>query len=130
MKSGITEKSLWKEQREMTQTAVKVAGEEDVIMAEGQLIFNAGCTTNSDGSGLPVHRSSNDLILKMIKESVHAINRVILTSGLPAGICFARSSLDGYCPPDQVDFIQTNLLQSLNDMFLSHNAHTVVEKKY
>ena len=99
-------------------------------MAEGQLIYNAGCTTNSDGSGLPVNRTSEEKILKMIKESVVSINSIIEESGLPEGICFARSSLDGYCPPDQVEFVQSNLLTSLNEMLLSHNTHTVVDKKY
>ena len=36
---------------------------------------------------------------------------------MPGGICLARSSLDGYCPPDQVEFIQENVLASLTDLF-------------
>ena len=107
-----------------------VAGEEDVVMSEGTLIYNAGCTTNSDGSGLPVHRTDDDEIIKMIKTTIDAINATIEQAGLPAGICFARSSLDGYCPPDQVDFIQSNLLNSLTNLFTSHSAQITVDKKY
>ena len=45
--------SLWKEQRNLTLNAIEVSGENDAQMSEGWLIFNAGCTTCSDGSGLP-----------------------------------------------------------------------------
>jgi len=121
---------LWKAQRQLTKTAVAVAGEEDVLMSEGKLIFNAGCTTNSDGSGLPVHRTHRDEIIRMIAATTDAVNTTINAVGLPAGICFARSSLDGYCPPDQVEFIQSNLLASLESLFMSHSAQITVDKKY
>ena len=45
--------NLWKEQRNLTLNAIEVSGENDAQMSEGWLIFNAGCTTCSDGSGLP-----------------------------------------------------------------------------
>ena len=38
--------------------------------SEGWLIYNAGCTTTSDGSGLPVHITSNEQILVMIKNFI------------------------------------------------------------
>ena len=95
-----------------------------------ELIFNAGCTTNSDGSGLPVHRTRRDEIIRMIAATTDAVNTTINAVGLPAGICFARSSLDGYCPPDQVEFIQSNLLASLESLFMSHSAQITVDKKY
>ena len=95
-----------------------------------ELIFNAGCTTNSDGSGLPVHRTHRDEIIRMMAATTDAVNTTINAVGLPAGICFARSSLDGYCPPDQVEFIQSNLLASLESLFMSHSAQITVDKKY
>lgn len=121
---------LWKEQRKLTIDAIKVSGENDGLMSEGWLIFNAGCTTTSDGSGLPVNISNTETILKMISEAGRVINQQIDQSGLPAGVCLARSSLDGYCPPDQVDFIQEEVLKLLTTIFQLRNASLLVSKPY
>ena len=150
--------SLWKGQRNLTLNAIDVSGENDAQMSEGWLIFNAGCTTCSDGSGLPgidshvcvengsdifisilkthceinetVNISTNELILKMIKEFITVVNTQIEHSGLPAGVCLARSSLDGYCPPDQVEFIQSEVLKSLASLFEAKNATLNISKPY
>lgn len=122
--------NLWKEQRNLTLNAIEVSGENDAQMSEGWLIFNAGCTTCSDGSGLPVNISTNELILKMIKEFIAVVNVQIEHSGLPAGVCLARSSLDGYCPPDQVEFIQSEVLKSLSALFETKNSTMNISKPY
>lgn len=122
--------NLWKEQRNLTLNAIEVSGENDAQMSEGWLIFNAGCTTCSDGSGLPVNISTKELILKMIQEFVAVVNVQIQHSGLPAGVCLARSSLDGYCPPDQVEFIQSEVLKSLASLFETKNSTMIISKPY
>ena len=78
----------------------------------------------------PVNISTNELILKMIKEFIDVVNVQIEHSGLPAGVCLARSSLDGYCPPDQVEFIQSEVLKSLSALFETKNSTMNISKPY
>ena len=77
-----------------------------------------------------VNISTNELILKMIKEFIAVVNVQIEHSGLPAGVCLARSSLDGYCPPDQVEFIQSEVLKSLSSLFETKNSTMNISKPY
>ena len=73
------------------------------------MIHDAGCTC--DDSELPHHPSTSEEIQDLIR-STNAFLLTIMdqkTSNQihPTVITIARSSLDDYCPPDQVDMIQS-----------------------
>lgn len=121
---------IWKRQRKLTTEAIMVAGANDTDMNEGWLIHNAGCTTNNEGSSLPLHISTDEQILKMITEFATIVTSQIETLGLPRGVCLARSSLDGYCPPSQVEFIQEKVLKELNNIFSLFKSEPDVNKYY
>lgn len=60
-------------------------------------VFAGGCTR--DQGGLPYHISSDEEILRMVKQDLMAFLQNLPT---PVLITVARSTDDGYCPPDQV----------------------------
>jgi hypothetical protein len=74
---------------------------------------------HSYGSGLdehdlPHHVSSTDQIEKMINDFSFFINKYLVSMKLsPSIITIARSSLDGYCPDDQVEFIQEEIISKI-----------------
>ncbi|VVD01447.1 unnamed protein product [Leptidea sinapis] len=81
-------------------------------------IHAAGCTKDGEGleeEGLPHHISPNEHIMKTIEQTL-----CIFLKGLPPPvlITLARSSKDGYCPPDQVDFIQTLVIELLKELYV------------
>ena len=69
-------------------------------------------------------------LYQILKPILKVVNAQVETAGLPRGICLARSSLDGYCPPNQVEFIQTEVLKSLNSLFQTKNAELSITKSY
>lgn len=60
-------------------------------------VFAGGCTR--DQGGLPYHISTDDEIKSLVKKAL-----LPLLQNLPAPVLItvARSTDDGYCPPDQV----------------------------
>ena len=69
------------------------------------LIHDAGCTCDDSNRDLPHHLSSNKEISILLDNSQKFL------SSLPAPllITVARSSLDDYCPPNKVDFLQQEM---------------------
>ena len=102
---------IWKSQRKLTQSAVELSGENSEVN-DGWLIYNAGCTSQDDGPALPVHISTEQEIEQMIKQFGTKMRCVLADLGLPAGICLARSTKDGYCPEAQGQF--ANFLSNLH----------------
>lgn len=83
--------------------------EEDV---DWKLVNDAGCTF--DSSDLPHHESTMEEIqnlLKCFKTFLRQLNKS------PTIITISRSSEDDYCPPHQVDEIQTLVLNALTDVY-------------
>ncbi|EEC07923.1 hypothetical protein IscW_ISCW006149 [Ixodes scapularis] len=80
---------------------------------EAKLIHDAGCTCDMD-SQLPHHVSSRDEILALIGSTTRFLGRL---NAKPALITIARSSLDGYCPPSDVDFVQEKVLDALRELY-------------
>ena len=98
LKSAFT---IWKNQRELTKKAYQLSGEDSGDVNDGWMIYNAGCTSQDDGPALPVHISTDQEIRQMLKEFGVQIRKLFSELATPAGICLARSTLDGYCPENQ-----------------------------
>ncbi|CAF4795413.1 unnamed protein product [Pieris macdunnoughi] len=77
-------------------------------------VFASGCTR--DQGGLPHHISSEELI----KGTIEMCLKPFL-QGLPPPILItiARSTDDGYCPPHQVEFIQSQVLRALKEIYVT-----------
>ncbi|XP_064599327.1 UPF0489 protein C5orf22 homolog isoform X2 [Liolophura sinensis] len=76
-----------------------------------ELIHEAGCTC--DDTELPHHKSSDEEIQHLVACVEHLLGYL----PLPQMITVARSSQDDYCPPDQVDFIEELLLETLHNVY-------------
>ncbi|KAK7085647.1 hypothetical protein SK128_026074 [Halocaridina rubra] len=78
-----------------------------------EIVHDAGCTCDDRSHELPHHISSNEEIEKLM-----ACARTLITA-LPAPtiVTLARSSLDDYCPPDQVNMVQEVLCEFLRKKF-------------
>lgn len=80
---------------------------------DAKLIHDAGCTCDMD-SQLPHHVSSRDEILALVQSTARFLGRL---NAKPALVTIARSSLDGYCPPSDVDFVQNKVLDALRELY-------------
>ncbi len=71
-----------------------------------------------DEIGLPHHKTSVEDLKRMF-DSIEEFLKIFFTdiSLLPGLITIARSSLDDYCPTDQVDFIQNEVIMKLKLVF-------------
>ncbi|KAL4716854.1 hypothetical protein ACJJTC_012665 [Scirpophaga incertulas] len=75
-------------------------------------VYAGGCTR--DQGGLPYHISTKDEIEKSISD---CLAHFLKNLPPPVLITIARSTEDGYCPSDQVDFIQSLVLEVLKNTF-------------
>ncbi|XP_075974767.1 misexpression suppressor of ras 6 isoform X2 [Anticarsia gemmatalis] len=75
-------------------------------------VFAGGCTR--DQEGLPYHISSEEEIQRLVKQAL-----VPLLKNLPPPVLItvARSTDDGYCPPHQVEYIQSTVLEVLKELY-------------
>lgn len=76
------------------------------------LIHNAGCTC--DEIELPHHVSDRSLILQLIERFENFLKEML---NFPVIITISRSSSDEYCPSDQVEFIQSQVLDVLERVY-------------
>ena len=76
-----------------------------------KLIHDAGCTC--DDTDLPHHISSNEEISILLRQT-----RVFLQSLnlVPTIVTVSRSSLDEFCPENQVEMIQSQLIDLLQTL--------------
>ncbi|KAJ8736186.1 hypothetical protein PYW08_006842 [Mythimna loreyi] len=75
-------------------------------------VFAGGCTR--DQGGLPYHISSEQEIENLVKKALVPLLKNIPP---PVLITVARSTDDGYCPPDQVEYIQSLVLETLKETY-------------
>ncbi|KAG7167078.1 UPF0489 protein C5orf22-like [Homarus americanus] len=78
-----------------------------------ELVHDAGCTCDDEVHELPHHISSNEEIDLLMKSSQYLITKF----PAPVIITIARSSLDDYCPPDQVDKVQEGFCRFLRETY-------------
>lgn len=78
------------------------------------IVFNAGCTWDDPEYVLPHHESTEDELNIMYDKFDKFLSSL---SASPTLITIARSSQDNYCPPHQVEDIQTNVLNILEKRF-------------
>jgi len=76
-----------------------------------KLIHDAGCTC--DDTDLPHHVSSNEEISILLRQTRILVQNLGLT---PTIVTVSRSSLDEFCPEDQVEMIQAQLIELLQVM--------------
>lgn len=71
-----------------------------------------------DEKALPHHISSQKEINEMIDKFEQFIGKYLLNISIkPSVVTIARSSLDDYCPTDQVNFIQDETLNVIKKSF-------------
>lgn len=75
-----------------------------------------------DDCSLPHHISSDDEILTMMDQFDKFLS---IYSSVPGCVTIARSSLDDYCPVDQVDSIQSQCLDRLKSHFGSERINSI-----
>lgn len=81
-------------------------------MIEWRIIFNAGCTF--DSNELPHHISNEHEINQLISSFKRFLEIFRYT---PSIITISRSSEDDYCPADKVDFIQQLVLDTIFSVY-------------
>ncbi|XP_069469713.1 UPF0489 protein C5orf22 homolog [Ambystoma mexicanum] len=82
-----------------------------------EMVHQAGLTC--DFSELPHHVSTEPEIDGL----VHAVKRLLKNLPKPTLVTIARSSLDDYCPSEQVDVIQEKVLDVLRSLYGSLDVH-------
>ena len=82
------------------------------------MIHDAGCTF--DDSELPHHISSTDEIQTLLTRCETLLD---MLGHSPTLVTVSRSSCDDYCPPHQVDMIQSALLTLLKMKFANITEH-------
>lgn len=75
-------------------------------------IFAAGCTRDQDG--LPYHISTEEEIKDMVTK---ALLPLLENIPKPVLITISRSTDDGYCPFEQVEYIQSLVLETLKKVY-------------
>ncbi|XP_076044171.1 misexpression suppressor of ras 6 isoform X2 [Oratosquilla oratoria] len=73
------------------------------------IVHNAGCTCDDPKSELPHHISSEEDIRKLAGN----LDKMLSAIKEPTLVTMARSSLDDYCPPDQVDMVEEEICNVL-----------------
>lgn len=86
--------------------------------------YDAGCTF--DSSGLPHHESTTKEIDQHVNAFKHFLEKL---QRPPTIITMSRSSTDDYCPAHQVEYIQTNVLKALTDVYGERLAKPILHYK-
>ncbi|KAM4688695.1 UPF0489 protein C5orf22 homolog [Discoglossus pictus] len=82
-----------------------------------EMIHQAGLTC--DYAELPHHVSSEMEIVGLVQSMKHLLKHL----PKPTLVTLARSSLDDYCPSEQVDFIQEKVLDVLRSLYGTLDVH-------
>lgn len=102
---------------ELRQLLVDIDDRFDEDRVDWLRLYDAACT--ADERGLPHHVSTSTEIDALM----NVVRSLLIGLDHPGVITIARSSLDNYCPPEQVDDIQRHLLEVLRTVFGDVNVH-------
>lgn len=82
-----------------------------------EILHNYGC--GIDDCSLPHNVSTQEDIIQMLNQLTNFLNNYFSLQSLliPGSVTIARSSLDDYCPSDQVDFIQEGVISKVKTYF-------------
>ena len=75
------------------------------------MIHDAGCTC--DDTDLPHHVSTHEELVQLLQLTKIFLQNLRIC---PVIVTMARSSLDEFCPDNQVDFLQNQVLDLLESM--------------
>lgn len=81
---------------------------------EWLMIYDAGCTCDDDVHELPHHESDEEELKDLLGKFEKFMKSL---KKRPTIITIARSSLDDYCPVQQVEHIQNSVLQILRNIY-------------
>jgi len=88
------------------------------VSIDWRLVHDAGCTC--DDTELPHHVSTKEEIRQLMERVTSLLYAFKTVRPLVATV--ARSSLDDFCPPEDVEFIQENTLDILQSVFGKSNC--------
>lgn len=83
------------------------------------IVNDAGCTCDDDEHQLPHHESTDNEIKELILKFEKFLKSL---KKPPTLITVARSTTDGYTPPHQIDSIQSQVIQTLRNVFAENLA--------
>ena len=95
--------------RSIQQTIQQNCGKSERI--DWKLIHDAGCTC--DDTDLPHHVATNEEISILLRQTKVFLQSLQVT---PVIVTVSRSSLDEFCPANQVEFIQSQLVELLHSL--------------
>ncbi|BET01826.1 chromosome 5 open reading frame 22 [Nesidiocoris tenuis] len=85
------------------------------------VVHDAGCTW--DNTDLPEHVSTKEELTKLLAVFKDFLST--LGTSAPGAITISRSSEDDYCPPEDVDWIQSQVLALIKDKWTTVNVNEV-----
>nr|XP_056710962.1 UPF0489 protein C5orf22 homolog [Euleptes europaea] len=88
-----------------------------VVTPNYELVHQAGLTC--DYSEIPHHVSTGE----EIEDLVQSVKHLLRNLPKPTLVTIARSSLDDYCPADQVELIQEKVLNALRSVYGTLDVH-------
>lgn len=119
----LLENILYTEDRESLRSLVTdMITQEQKLDIDWLLVHDAGLTYDSSTQILPHHPSTDDEIRTLMHDATSFLDKFVS----PTLVTVARSSLDDYCPPDKVDFVQDLLC----GYFRSKHEHIECLKHY
>uniref|UniRef100_A0A8D8R2L1 UPF0489 protein C5orf22 homolog n=1 Tax=Cacopsylla melanoneura TaxID=428564 RepID=A0A8D8R2L1_9HEMI len=92
-------------------------------IVDWELIHEAGCTCDDMARPLPHHVTDQDQLIPLIDNTFKFWFSVVDQAKPPVLITISRSSEDDYCPPEQVDVIESHVLSLLRKKYDTNDLH-------
>ncbi|KAI5705634.1 UPF0489 protein C5orf22 homolog [Diaphorina citri] len=92
-------------------------------IVDWELIHDAGCTCDDLDRSLPHHVTQQSQLVPLIDAMLTLWFSVADQAKPPVLITISRSSEDDYCPPEQVDLIESHVLNILRKQYDTSELH-------